>query len=286
VLVLALMGLLAAPVVASQRMAENVNFSQRVPLRHINQQREPTDPNTYGRNLAQRQSFTDSMREKVNPCAVNYGRIFSRWQDAVVQNTIATAVWWAGMIAFFGLLCALIYLWWQYETAIVQQACFSRAAAVLIGQRNTAHKQAQNAINLHNSMVDRYDSMRTRIAEEQSAMMDAISPAQQQLPLGTGSTPVVENQENGTQQVSAPANDASQNTAKRKGTQPDSPEDDQKDMAWLENKYPKRAGWTTSEYEKALRALAVETKKLERRNISLETENQTLQSKLDNYEGR
>jgi hypothetical protein len=30
----------------------------------------------------------------------------------------------------------------------------------------------------------------------------------------------------------------------------------------------------------------VETKKLERRNISLETENQTLQSKLDNYEGR
>jgi hypothetical protein len=280
------MGLLAAPAVASQRAPENVNLRREVSLRHINQQREPTDSNTYGRNLAQQQSFTDSMREKVNPCGVNYGRIFSGWQDVVVQNTISTAVWWAGMISFFALLSALIYIWWQHENEIVRQVCFSRAATVLIGQRNTAHKQAQNAINLHNSMVDRYDITRERFTEEQRAMMDAIPPAQHQLPLGTGSTPVVENQENGTQQVSAPANDASQNTAKRKGTPPDSPEDDQKDMAWLENKYPKRAGWTTSEYEKALRALAVETKKLERRNISLETENQTLQSKLDNYEGR
>ena len=107
------------------------------------------------------------MRKAVNPCNRDYGTIFNGWQDVTVQYTLKNIVWWGGVLAFVALLCALGYIWWITETWEARQECFARAAAVLIGQRNTAYKRARFAIETHNQLADRYDVLGTASDERQ-----------------------------------------------------------------------------------------------------------------------
>jgi hypothetical protein len=117
---------------------------------------QPTDPNKFSQNL-QHASLEEGMRKMVNPCNRDYGKIFDGWQDVTVQYTIQNVVWWGCVLAFLGMLAALGYIWWQRDTWEKRQECFARAAAVLIGQRNTAYKRARFAIEKHNELADRYD---------------------------------------------------------------------------------------------------------------------------------
>ena len=95
------------------------------------------------------------MRHAVNPCKRDYGGLLYGWQDTAVQYTMANWVWWGSVIAVLCLLAALGYIWWYTELWEVRQECFVRAAAVLIGQRNTAYQSARLAINKHNALVER-----------------------------------------------------------------------------------------------------------------------------------
>jgi hypothetical protein len=163
--------------------------------RQITHPAQPTDPSGY----SQRPSVEDAMRHAVNPCNRDYGRILYGWQDTVVQYTIANWVWWFGVITVLCLLAALGYIWWYTELWQARQDCFVRAAAVLIGQRNTAYQRARFAINKHNELVDRYDLLfikfneaeRSRQAAE--AIDDGSESAQSLFPDDAGdATPVVE----------------------------------------------------------------------------------------------
>lgn len=127
---------------------------------------QPTDPNKFQRSMAHA-SFEESMRKAVNPCNRDYGMIFNGWQDVTVQYTLKSVVWWGGVFAFVALLCALGYIWWITETWEARQECFARAAAVLIGQRNTAYKRARFAIEKHNLLADRFDALGAASDERQ-----------------------------------------------------------------------------------------------------------------------
>ena len=106
------------------------------------------------------------MRKMVNPCNRDYGKIFDGWQDVTVQYTLQNVVWWGCVLAVLGLLSALGYIWWLREIWEKRQECFARAAAVLIGQRNTAYKRARFAIEKHNELADRYDALGAETDEQ------------------------------------------------------------------------------------------------------------------------
>jgi hypothetical protein len=105
------------------------------------------------------------MRHAVNPCNRDYGGLLYGWQDIAVQNTMANWVWWGSVIAVLCLLAALGYIWWYTELWEVRQECFVLAAAVLIGQRNTAYQSARLAINKHNALVERNDRLFVELNE-------------------------------------------------------------------------------------------------------------------------
>ena len=121
------------------------------------------------------------MRHAVNPGNRDYGGLLYGWQDAVVQNTIANWVWWCSVIAVLCFLSALGYIWWYTELWEVRQECFVGAAAVLIGQRNTAYQSARFAINKHNALVERYDHLFIELNEAQQTQKaaDAIEDGRQ-----------------------------------------------------------------------------------------------------------
>ena len=103
------------------------------------------------------------------------------------------------MIAVLCLLAALGYIWWYTELWEVRQECFVRAAAVLIGQRNTAYQSARFAINKHNELVEDTTtclSKSTRQAERQQAaeaIEDGRKSAQPLFPADAGdAAPTVE----------------------------------------------------------------------------------------------
>jgi hypothetical protein len=134
---------------------------------------QPTDPSGYSQRLSQTPSIEDAMRHAVNPCDRDYGRILYGWQDTAVQYTIANWVWWFGVIAVLCLLAALGYIWWYTELWQARQDCFVRAAAVLIGQRNTAYQSARFAINKHNALVERFDRLFIELNEAKRARQAA-----------------------------------------------------------------------------------------------------------------
>jgi len=105
------------------------------------------------------------MQHAVNPSKRDYGGLLYGWQDTAVQYTIANWIWWCSVIAVLCLLAALGYIWWYTELWEVRQECFVRAAAVLIGQRNTAYQSARFAINKHNALVERYDLLFVKVNE-------------------------------------------------------------------------------------------------------------------------
>ena len=139
------------------------------------------------------------MRHAVNPCNRDYGGLLYGWQDIAVQNTMANWVWWGSVIAVLCLLAALGYIWWYTELWEVRQECFVLAAAVLIGQRNTAYQSARLAINKHNALVERNDRLfvelneakRTQQAAE--AIDDGRDSAQPLFAAGAGdAAPIIE----------------------------------------------------------------------------------------------
>ena len=139
------------------------------------------------------------MRHAVNPCNRDYGGLLYGWQDIAVQNTMANWVWWGSVIAVLCLLAALGYIWWYTELWEVRQECFVLAAAVLIGQRNTAYQSARLAINKHNALVERNDRLfvelneakRTQQAAE--AIDDGRDSAQPLFPADAGdAAPIIE----------------------------------------------------------------------------------------------
>ena len=139
------------------------------------------------------------MRHAVNPCNRDYGGLLYGWQDAVVQNTIANWVWWCSVIAVLCFLSALGYIWWYTELWEVRQECFVGAAAVLIGQRNTAYQSARFAINKHNALVERYDHLFIELNEalqkrkEADAIEDGRQSVQQLFPAdASDAAPAVE----------------------------------------------------------------------------------------------
>lgn len=113
------------------------------------------------------------MRHAVNPSKRDYGGLLYGWQDTAVQYTIANWVWWCSVIAVLCLLAALGYIWWYTELWEVRQECFVRAAAVLIGQRNTAYQSARFAINKHNALVERYDLLFVKVNEAERSQQVA-----------------------------------------------------------------------------------------------------------------
>ena len=113
------------------------------------------------------------MRHAVNPSKRDYGGLLYGWQDTAVQYTIANWVWWCSVIAVLCLLAALGYIWWYTELWEVRQECFVRAAAVLIGQRNTAYQSARFAINKHNALVERYDRLFVKVNEAERSQQVA-----------------------------------------------------------------------------------------------------------------
>ena len=160
---------------------------------------QPTDPYGYSQRLSQRPSAEDAMRHAVNPCNRDYGGLLYGWQDIAVQNTIANWVWWGSVIAVLCLLAALGYIWWYTELWEVRQECFVRAAAVLIGQRNTAYQSARLAINKHNALVERCDSLFVELNEAKRAQQaaeaidDGRDSAQPLFPADAGdAAPIIE----------------------------------------------------------------------------------------------
>ena len=113
------------------------------------------------------------MRHAVNPSKRDYGGLLYGWQDTAVQYTIANWVWWCSVIAVLCLLAAPGYIWWYTELWEVRQECFVRAAAVLIGQRNTAYQSARFAINKHNALVERYDRLFVKVNEAERSQQVA-----------------------------------------------------------------------------------------------------------------
>ena len=113
------------------------------------------------------------MQHAVNPSKRDYGGLLYGWQDTAVQYTIANWVWWCSVIAVLCLLAALGYIWWYTELWEVRQECFVRAAAVLIGQRNTAYQSARFAINKHNALVERYDRLFVKVNEAERSQQVA-----------------------------------------------------------------------------------------------------------------
>jgi hypothetical protein len=126
---------------------------------------QPTDPSGNNQRFSQRPSIEEGMRHAVNPCNRDYGRLLYGWQDTAVQYTIDSWVWWFGMITAVSFLAALVYIWWLNERWDARQDCFARAAAILIGQRNTAYQRARFAIDKHNELVLRFDSLFGNLAE-------------------------------------------------------------------------------------------------------------------------
>jgi hypothetical protein len=118
--------------------------------RHVDEA-QPTDPNL------QRRSPEIAMKESVNPTNRNYGLIFTGWQDTMVRYTIESLIWWAAVIAFLLLIGGGLFFWWYSEMWTKRQACFENAAAILIGQRNTAMNFARYVVEKHNEIVDRLD---------------------------------------------------------------------------------------------------------------------------------
>lgn len=134
---------------------------------------QPTDPSGNSQRLSQGPSVEDAMRNAVNPSKRDYGGLLYGWQDTAVQYTIANWVWWCSVIAVLCLLAALGYIWWYTELWEVRQECFVRAAAVLIGQRNTAYQSARFAINKHNALVERYDRLFVKVNEAERSQQVA-----------------------------------------------------------------------------------------------------------------
>jgi len=98
-------------------------------------------------------SVEDAMQHAVNPSKRDYGGLLYGWQDTAVQYTCQL-----GLVVQRDcgalLAAALGYIWW-YTNCGSTQECFVRAAAVLIGQRNTAYQSARFAINKHNALVEK-----------------------------------------------------------------------------------------------------------------------------------
>lgn len=145
----------AGHLAASPSAAAHVPAPSRAPVGHS----EPTDPDAYARNIRHMPSWEEAMRNKVNPCGIDYGKIFSGWQDVVVENTISSLVWWCAFLSILGLAGAFAYIWFLKAKERNMLDCFARAARILIGQRTTAYQSAQSAIQKHNSLVERYDTL-------------------------------------------------------------------------------------------------------------------------------
>jgi hypothetical protein len=111
----------------------------------------------------QHRSVVDTIRQEINPCQRDYGKILYGWQDTAVQYTIESIVWWFGVLAGVAFLGLLGYIWWFKEMTADRQDCFVRAAAVLIGQRNTAYQFARGAIEKHNTLVERFNDLYSRM---------------------------------------------------------------------------------------------------------------------------
>jgi hypothetical protein len=105
------------------------------------------------------------MKETVNPTNRDYGLIFNGWQDTMVRYTIESFIWWASVVSLTLLIAGGVFFWWYVEMWGKRQACFERAAAVLIGQRNTAIEHARSAILKHNVLVDILDQLQTDNAD-------------------------------------------------------------------------------------------------------------------------
>ena len=146
---------------------------QAQPTQQVAPPAQPTDPSGNSQWLSQGPSVEDAMRHAVNPSKRDYGGLLYGWQDTAVQYTIANWVWWCSVIAVLCLLAALGYIWWYTELWEVRQECFVRAAAVLIGQRNTAYQSARFAINKHNALVERYDRLFVKVNEAERSQQVA-----------------------------------------------------------------------------------------------------------------
>jgi len=153
-------------------------------------------------------SMQDAMRQKVNPANRNYGAIFNGWQDTIVQYTIANSIWWFGVVSILLLVSGALYHWWYVDLWAKRQECFVHAAAVLIGQRNTALDRARFAIQKHNELVAKYDLLNDATASAaelvagidgavgvgQAPSLDGVEEAAIILDSGTQSTAIVEKQ--------------------------------------------------------------------------------------------
>jgi hypothetical protein len=153
--------------------------------------REPTNPDNYGRNTASEglvDKANNGMRNAVNPSDRDYGQLFSSLQQAIVDNVFTTAVWWGAVVTFILLVLAGGYIVILKDKEEVVRECFVRAAKILIGQRETAYKYAQEAAAKHNDMVERYDTLfvQSRAPEagqfrpdEQTKALPSAAPVQQ-----------------------------------------------------------------------------------------------------------
>jgi hypothetical protein len=133
------------------------------------------------------------MRRAVNPCNTDYGQVFARLQDDVVQNTIQSWVWWAGLLSIIGLLVSLFYIYFLIEREDILRECFARAAAILIGQRNTAYEKAREAIGRHNALVLRHNDLLGGTANVASGQnLPLVSPNNQvEREILPGDSPVI-----------------------------------------------------------------------------------------------
>ena len=103
-------------------------------------------------------TIEETMRRTVNPHNIDYGRVVDIWTVATVQATFKNIVWWVAVLAICGLLLAVIALWWTRMEWAMRQECFSRAASVVIGQRNAAFQRLREVVMLHNDLAERIDS--------------------------------------------------------------------------------------------------------------------------------
>lgn len=152
--------------VAAQRLGVNDQ------LRSSSVNGHPSNP--FANSNENRPSITEEMRSRVNPSGTDYGTIFDGWQSVVVQNTIYNWIFWVGLASLCMFAGLAVYTFLNREVSAIKEECFTRAAAVLIGQRNTAYLIAQDAVDKYNKLVDEFDTL-ARKTEQQKAELGATS---------------------------------------------------------------------------------------------------------------